>query len=217
MPDEGLPDFYVGPPHAELLPPRTVLWRVHRRKRSPLEFKPYDARFAHGRFDGSEDDPYPTMYAAFQQSTAITEVLLRSVPFERREHRILPFAAVRDRDLSALVVTKELRMITLTSTRALAAVCQDEWLIHCEHRAFRRTRNWAGWLRTVAPDAHGIIWTTRRDLPERSALFFGDRCDEKAFGGSGLASVRLDNEEGLSWLNATLDPYRASVGPPDAP
>jgi hypothetical protein len=154
------------------------------------------------------------MYAACQESTALAEVMLRSVPFQRKEHRILSYDAVSRRRLSPIVTQAELRLISVTSTRNLAAVCQDDWLIFSSPVDFPKTRAWTRWLRTLDPHAHGIIWTTRRDLPEKSLLLFGDRCVPGDIQQSELGARDLDTASGLLWVNEKLKPYRASIEVP---
>ncbi|MDF5757505.1 RES family NAD+ phosphorylase [Spongiactinospora sp. TRM90649] len=204
---------YDGAPHGMLLSPDTVLWRVHSATRAPGSFKPARVELSTGRFDCTEEDPYPSLYVAFDKTTALTEVLLRSLPFERRGHRYLPYETIRGRRLTALRVTGELRLVNLISGGGLGAVCQDEWLIHSAEKDFAYTRQWARWLRGVDPAAAGIIWTTRRNLVRRSVVLFGDR----AFGlePADLPAVDLDGPEGHLEVNELLRPFRASVNRPE--
>ncbi|MFI6324085.1 RES family NAD+ phosphorylase [Nonomuraea sp. NPDC050556] len=197
-------------PLGYLLAPDTILWRVHTKGRVPGGFKP--SALASGRFDCTDDDPYPSLYLAFDEPTALTEVLLRSVPFGRRGHRYLPYETVRNRQISAVRTTRELRLVDLRSGRALAAACQDEWLVHCEERHFGHTRQWASWLRERDPAASGFVWWTRRNLSKASMVLFGDRPTflEPAH----LPTVELGTEGGLVQVNEWLRQFRASVAWP---
>lgn len=209
---EQPPLDYDGAPQGHLVVTGTVLWRVHSLRRLPGQFKPAGAGLATGRFDGTPGDPYPTLYVAFDEVTALAEVLLRSVPFDREGWRHLPYETVRERRLSAVRATEELRVVNLIDSDGLSAVCQNEWLISCPEKDFPHTREWASWLRAQDPGAAGIIWTTRRRLVHRSLILFGDRAS--GLEAAGLRHTDLGEPDGLAQVNAWLRPFRASVNPP---
>ncbi|GII61459.1 hypothetical protein Skr01_15440 [Sphaerisporangium krabiense] len=206
------PVDYDGHPHALLLPAGSVLWRVHSRHRPAEAFKPYRREYALGRFDGGDDDPYGTLYLASDEVTAVAEVLMRGLPYGRTGHRFVPYDAVRGRRLSAVRVTAELRLIDLVRGAALGAVCQDDWLIYCAESEFDKTRRWASWLRAQDGLAAGMMWTTRRNLVNRSVVLFADR--GAALEPASLPAVDLDSGPGLDWLNEHLRQFRTSVNRP---
>jgi hypothetical protein len=210
-PDEP-PAFYRGTPTPKLLVPGSVLWRVHSRQRAPHEFRPPPSPgTVTGRFDSPSPDGYPWIYFGCREETALTERLLRDVPFSGRDHRILPFAHVEGQRLSAVRVSAELRLIALESTSDLAAVSADERIIHCRPRYYPITRRWALWLRTLDERVQGLIWTTRRDLPKPSLILFGDRISDGALEPHRLPYVDLDTPDGLDYVNTRLELYHASV------
>ncbi|WP_157248213.1 RES family NAD+ phosphorylase [Nonomuraea typhae] len=217
MPDENPPAGRGFVPHRVILPKGTPLWRVHSRKRPCEQFVDRLPRpgLAGGRFDGTAEDRYQHVYLAYEQSTALAEFLLRSVGFDGVGLRQLPHVTVTGKRLSLLETTREIALITLSSTPALAAVAQDEWLIQAQPLDYPRTRRWAHWLRAIDEDAAGLEWISRRNLPHRCLVLFRDRCGPAPLTPTPL-HVDLDSESGLTWLNVILRPYRAYVTSPVA-
>lgn len=217
MPGEAPPKVFESPPRATLLPAGTVLWRIHHRQYGPCEFNPTaaDRHFGGGRFDGTPDDPYPYLYAAVQRSTAVAERLLRGRQFGGGQRRMIERSSVRDRVLSALETTRELRLITLVSATDLAAVYQDDWLVQADEPEYGRTRRWAHRLRREDPAAAGLVWQSRRDRPNEAVVLFADRLGPgpHPLVPAGYQPVDFAEPAGLAWLNATLKPYRACVEP----
>jgi hypothetical protein len=216
MPRVAPPPRYRGTPCRHVIPAGTLLHRVHQRRRVATTFNPLvaDAVFGGGRFDPTADDDYPYLYAAFSERTALAEALLRSVPFNEQGTRILPRTAVRDRQLSSIQLTTEVQLLALTTSTELAAVSQDEWLVHAEPHDYPQTRRWARWLRSQAPWAQGLVWTSKRDLGERAVVLFGDRCQPGGLRPGATPPVDLDDSYGRKWLNEMLAGYRVTIRPP---
>ncbi|GAA0390478.1 hypothetical protein Acor_47200 [Acrocarpospora corrugata] len=212
MPAQDPPNLRAIAAHRLLLPRGTQLWRVHLRKHPSDTFTParrHPGRYG-GRFDGADPDLYDHCYLAYEQSTALAECLLRSVRFDDEGPRELTLAQLEGRRLSLVETTRELPLISLSSTPALAAVAQDEWLIQAEPPEYPLTRRWAHWMRGLEPGAAGLDWISRRDLPKRSVILFKDRCPAPPLAATPL-HVELDTEEGFAWLDVMLRPYRARV------
>jgi hypothetical protein len=189
---------------------------VHRQGRPAGQFntRGSDILWGGGRFDGSPECPYPCLYVAFGQATAVAETMLRSMPFVGRRPRILPRSAVRDRRLSALTLTKDIDLLTLSSTPALAGVGQDEWLVHAEPMFYAQTRDWAHWMHHRIPWAQGLIWPSKRDLGQEAIMLFGDRCQPGLLTLEPGLGLDLDDEPGRVWLNALLADYRVHLNRP---
>jgi hypothetical protein len=216
MPKVPPPRRCSGTPCRQILPAGTQLHRVHLRKLAAAEFSPLvaDTLFGGGRFDPVPGDEYPYLYAGVSVRTALAEVLLRDLPFNDQGGRILPRAAVQSRQLSSVELGADLTLLTLTSSVELAAVCQDEWLIHAGPPDYPQTRCWARWLRQKAPWAHGLLWPSKRDLGGKAVLLFGDRCGPGDLRPGPTPPVDLDDQAGARWLNDTLAGYRTVVRPP---
>jgi hypothetical protein len=200
-------------PHWATLPADTVLWRVHKQVRRVTAFNPTgaDPWFGGSRFDATSADGYPYLYAAPEQQTALLETLVRGIPFNERGRRLIRRAAVRGVQLAALQPARDLLLVALRTHTDLAAVCQDEWLVHADPPSYPQTRHWAHWLRGQAPRADGFIWSSRRDLGSDSLILFGDRCDERVLREVPGSAIVLDDADGAEWLNKRLAEYRISI------
>ncbi|WP_254552270.1 RES family NAD+ phosphorylase [Kitasatospora sp. MMS16-BH015] len=201
----------------ETLPAGTELWRCHATKYAGAEFNPVraDLHFGGSRFDGTSLDPYPYLYAAPDRVTALAEVLLRSIPFDGRTGtRLIPYARVAGRSLSALRTTRDLCLVRLVSEEDLARVCQDSWLLETEGPGYAQTRRWAGELRARVAEADGLLWQSRRHRPRTALVLFGDRCGREAVTDDPGSSLALDSPEGTAEANRLLAPLRAALVPP---
>jgi len=215
------PADYDGTPVRHALLRGTCLWHVHKRAYPAGSFNsvPSSPMFGGGRFDSTDDDRYPYWYAALDERTALAEILLRDLPYDRRGARALTREAVEGRRISGLTLTRDLDLVRLIDEVDLAAVAQDQWLVIATGHEYAQTRAWGHWLRGKAPWAHGFIWHSRRDHGRPVIVLFGDRC-ATAFGTdyekkllhevSDLATD-LDDKAGAEWLNGLLAPYRVAV------
>lgn len=212
------------PPQAEVptVSPRllkldvgTLLWRVHSTDRPAVCFKrlPTDEVFGGGRFDGTESDPYPFLYAAPVPETAILETLTRDLPFHSRHLRTIRRNTVANMTLSPVLVTEPLTLISLMSGIDLASALQDGWLIQCGSRDYPQTRRWASWLRLQVPAAQGIAWMSRRNVGNQAVVLFGDRC-ANVLDLATEPAINLASGVGADWLNQRLKPYRTRIMPP---
>jgi hypothetical protein len=216
MPSDLPPARIHGTPHRTVLPGGTRVWRVHKKAYPGHTFNPVDAdeHFGGGRFDSTPSDSYPYFYAAFSEVTALAEVFLRGLPFPNRGRRVLQRRAVEDRRLSAVELTDELTLLTLVSSADLAAVSQDDWLVQAEAREYAQTRRWAHWLRDQANWAQGFVWQSKRNIPERAVILFGDRCHPGTLRPAALPAIDLDDAVGAEWLNNALAPFHVTIRPP---
>ncbi|WP_318202445.1 RES family NAD+ phosphorylase [Streptomyces sp. SCL15-4] len=212
------PSGYRFRPHWELLPAGTRLWRMHRSGFAPVEFKPFDPDDpAPGRFHGTPEDPYSCLYAATDPETALAETLLRSVPYDAETGmRLVLWRQVQGRALNAVRTRCELKLVSLLSGAALAAVCQDNRLLEnegAEHYA--HTRRWAREIRAQAPDAMGMIWDSRRNPSQRCVVLFGDRLGDGPLDALPYRSIPdLGSPAGIEETNQLLEPLRAAVRHP---
>lgn len=215
MPASRPPDCYHGTPARHVLPAGTQLYRVHWQRHEAHEFVPReliaDAHFGGGRFDPTADDPYPYLYAAFSRGTALAERLLRGIPYDERGSRFLPRTEIRGRRVSSVALAADLTLLGLTTSKELAAVSQDEWLIHADSDDYGKTRRWGHWLRRQAPWAQGLVWPSKRDIGEQALILFGDRCRPADLKPGFLPTIDLDSPEGCTWLREMLADYRMTM------
>ncbi|MFI6768128.1 sigma-70 family RNA polymerase sigma factor [Streptomyces sp. NPDC050355] len=157
------------------LPADTWLYRVHRKRISSTAFNPRPAdTFIGGRFDGTPEDPYPYLYAARTPEAAVAETLLRALPFNRDGLRLVPSAAVVDRQLTQVRTADPLLLIDLTTAESLAAAGATSELVFSDD--FVRARTWSSLLRQHNPWAQGLLWPSRSRHPDHLVVLFGDRC-----------------------------------------
>ncbi len=225
MPADIPPKDLCPRPRFAELPAGSFLWRVTKRPARTMPgpaspFRPppadpgtYDARWS-GRFDPTPECQYSYCYAAFDDLTAICEVLLRDVGFSGPE-RYLTKRDILGRQLSLLETRSPLWLVSLLDAADLAAACQDSWLVHADPGDYRITQRWAHWLRaSIAPDnasPAGLIWPSKRAPGGRAVLLFGDRCEELVHSSS-FGERPLDGA-GLGWLNLRLSLLRTKVLP----
>jgi len=171
------PLAYTGAPALTVLPARTVLFRVHRAALPADAFndKPRHRYYGGGRFDATDDDHYPYLYAGESIEVAVAETLLRDLPLSHTGIRQLPLAAIQGRRISAVITTTDLTMVSLRTAVDLAAVCQDSWLTTCDPCCYAQSRHWAHWIRARAPAAAGFTWMSRREPTQQAFILFGDR------------------------------------------
>lgn len=204
-------------PLTRVLPAGTRLWRLHPDHYGAAEFNPTLAHefFRGSRFDATEKDPYPYLYAALDPVTALSEVLLRSVEFDDATGiRLVPWAQASRYRLSMLRTTAELSLVDLTTAEGLASVWQDAWLVDCEEEDYAKTRYWARLIREHCARADGLLWQSKRCRPRAALQLFGDRCGRGPLVTEPDGALRLDAEDDVREVNALLEPLRARISVP---
>lgn len=215
------PSVYRFRPHWEVLPAGTQLWRMHSSRFAADQFKPFDPKDpSPGRFHGTSEDPYPCLYAASDPETALAETLLRSHPYDPETGmRLILWAQVRGKSLNVVRTRCELKLVSLCSGAALAAVCQDNRLLENEgSKHYECTRLWAREIRAQAPEAMGMIWGSKRNPSQRALVLFGDRLDDCAGGPLEALPYRsipdLGSPDGIEEANQLLEPLRSAIKKP---
>ncbi|MFD7134688.1 RES family NAD+ phosphorylase [Streptomyces sp. NPDC059894] len=203
-------------PRVTMLPAGTALWRCHRTRYPATGFKAVKAHtlFDGSRFDCTAEDPYPYLYATFEPTTALAEVLLRSMDFDPElGTRLVPRAQARQYTLARIVTTVDLTLISLRTEEDLAAVCQTSWLLDSEPDDYPRTRYWAQELRRQTKEAQGLLWQSRRHRPREALVLFGDRCGDAPFADEPQTAHDLATPAGVEVANGLLAPLRAVIMP----
>ncbi|MEV7617520.1 sigma-70 family RNA polymerase sigma factor [Streptomyces sp. NPDC089799] len=192
------------------LPADTPLYRVHRKRFSSTAFNPRPAdTYTGGRFDGTPEDPYPYLYAARTPEAAVADTLLKALPFDPDSGmRLVPLAAVVDRQLTQLRTAHPLLLIDLTTAESLHVAGVSSEILFSDN--FVRTRAWSAALRRHNPWAQGILWPSRYRRPHQLVMLFGDRCAPQVL------------KEHTAWpledrANELLACVRAAVPPPLLP
>lgn len=148
-----------------------------------MQFNPTIARsdLQGGRFDATPDDGYAFLYAAGDDKTAVSEVLLRDIPTDDYGARLLPRARLSQLSIGWLRTTLDLAIVSLRSGQDLAAIGQDTWLTASPAVEYAMTRRWASAIRGWAPWGCGLTWRSHREPNGFAYVFFADRCPEGSF------------------------------------
>ena len=189
MPATEPPAECPGRPVTTIVPPGTVLFRVHRDARRPYEFNPTVRRptgpedpVEGGRFD-SDDGSYAYLYAAFTEEGAFAESFARDLDYTLPGPRPLPRARVAGMVVSAVFVQRDLQVVE-TQAAAAQQLGQDDWLTTCDEGGYPLTRRWARAIRRWAPGSDGLEWRSKRDPTQRVLVLWGDPA--RAADGCGL-------------------------------
>ncbi|MFF3498558.1 RES family NAD+ phosphorylase [Streptomyces sp. NPDC003247] len=201
-------------PRFTVFPAGTRLWRCCRSEYPATDFNKTEQHvlFGGSRFDGTTEDPYPYLYAARRPTTALAEVLLRSMDFDHDTgHRLVKWAQAGQYTLAEVVTGTDLTLVSLRTEEDLAAVCQTTWLLDSDD--YPQTRYWAQEVRRQAEDAQGLLWLSRRHRPREALVLFGDRCGPEPLQAEVLACHDLATDEGVRVANRLLAPLRAVIVP----
>ncbi|GAA2207291.1 hypothetical protein GCM10009850_027490 [Nonomuraea monospora] len=224
MPLQLPPERCPGQVAMKVLPAGTRLWRVHsaRYAADACNPVPADRKIGGGRFDCTMMRPFPYLYAAREQSTALMETVVRSLLFDGENGgRLVRHARLEALRMSAIDVVRDLRLVSLLSAEDLSGVCQDGWLLDAEAEYYHITRHWSLWLHerdwrgqhawpNLVPQ--GLIWQAKRDRPREAMMFFGDRCMD-AFQPVANEGYLLADERCHDQLTGLLAPYGVTLGP----
>jgi hypothetical protein len=201
------PDPATVDPLLKVWPSETDLWRVHKLDRRPAELNPgLDIGRFHP-FSGFAGKLVATLYAACTWEGAVCETLFRDVPL-RGAPRIKRRAEVEVRAMSLLRLRREVALVELRGTGLRRLQLKRRELIESEADQYPRSARWAATLYQAAPQAGGLVWTSRFHDPSAAVVFFGDRVAEMDFSliegpiplgfGEGLARVmELAEEAGI--------------------
>lgn len=165
-----------------------------------------------GRFDATAESSYRYGYLALDDLTAVAETVLRDIAFTE-DTRAIPRSQVLGRRLAVFEVLTPLRLVALTTAAELASARQDTWLIHAEVTEYWMTRRWGHWLRRCSPEAHGLIWPSKRNPGGQALVLFEDRCGSSAVAARPLFTRDLDGAHGERWLNRRLQELYAYIAP----
>lgn len=213
------PRRYDGTPATFLLPAGTRLTRIHSASFAVTDFNPMVARhpLRGGRFDATPDDSYGFLYAADDDATAVSEVLLRDLPLDERGARLLPRARLQNLRIGWVAATHDLQLVDLRSGRDLAAVGQDTWMTAGPASDYELTRAWASAIRGWAPWCSGLTWRSHREPEGFAYVLFEDRvpddCLTEVASGVPLRgeTQRLDDGIGRLFVERILETYRVAL------
>ena len=218
-PRQPPPPQYDGAPTSYLLTAGTRLTRIHSAQFAVTDFNPTVASHAlrGGRFDATPDDPYGFLYAADDDATAVSEVLLRDLPLDERGARLLPRVLLRNLRIGWLTTNLDIQLVNLRSGRDLAAIGQDTWLTTGPASDYELTREWASAIRDWAPWCSGLTWRSNREPEGFAYVLFEDGAPDDclAEASTGVPLIgedqRLDDGIGRLYIERILESYRVAL------
>ena len=208
------PTQFNGTPNRFPLSAGTPLWRVHKEIHPADEFNPNPiaqdpaGELAGGRFDSTSEDPYPFLYAAGDDSTAVAEKLLRDLRTDESGMRALPSQAVTGLCVSQINIESNLELVSLRSGHDLAAIGIDTRLTIGPSTEYPVTRRWSAAIREWADWALGLTWRSGREPDGFAFVFFGDRI------GAGEIVTSANSSSGadaFDLITLILSPYNVAV------
>ncbi len=163
MPDYPPPKRCPGKPVNARIVSGTHLWRIHSEEFAPTGFNTTDpdsvSAGGGGRFDSPGGLP-PYLYAASSIQAALSETILRDIPFPAHGVRELLRRAIVGRRISEIVVMRDIDVLVLHGS-GLPQVGQDLWLAHSDSADYSGTRAWGAQMRSWAPKCAGFEWHPR--------------------------------------------------------
>jgi hypothetical protein len=133
----------------------------------------------------------------------------------------VPLVSVEGRRLSAVRVTRRLKLLSMLTTTDLAAIGLTGWALH-KVEGYHATRDLAHRLRRRVLWADGLIWQSDHDIPRSSVVLFGDRCGHEGPGPAleeddTFPPVDLDSPAGMKWLDEEMRDYKVTLRRPPGP
>lgn len=204
-----------GTPTIITLAAGQVLRRVHRQGRDADSFNPtaQPSKLAGGRFD-TLDGRYAYTYLGSTDAGAIAETLCRDLPLGGAA-RIVPRAAVRDRVITTVEITRDLPVLALHG-KHLTQVHAPLDLTKSDADQYEITRQWAQSLHAWLPEIAGYAYRCRHDEDELAWLLFSDKeagAHPRAAGAlrARADTIELDQGVGLHLVREVLHAHNATL------
>lgn len=216
------PDGFEGAPIGVSLPAGAILTRIHSISFGAEQFNPTlieegDKTEDSGRFNSTPADPYAYLYAADNDETAVSEMLLRDVG---TGNRMLVRKKIRNLRISWIRAKTDLMLVDLTTGIALGAIGADTRLTTVRSGEYYMTQKWSIAIRKWADWAQGLVWTSLREPAGLAYVFFDDRCPTEAFGPAPSDSLPIPEDDrdladgaGHEYVNGILERYRVGLEP----
>jgi hypothetical protein len=154
------------------------LFRIHSDHYQATEFNATskgDARFS--PLIGPDGQVVPTLYAGSTLDCALMETTFHDVAFVSGPKLHSKEKHVVGKTASVLQVTRDLRLIDLTSIALRKLGVAPEKLTRTDAALYSETRAWALAIHQEQPEAEGLLWTSRQDDTAFSIVLFGDRIE----------------------------------------
>jgi len=116
----------------------------------------------------------PSLYAGSTVEAAIYETVFHDIPLSA-DRKTVSRDAVEQRNHSALLVGRDLRLASLRAPDLLKWGVRREQLVGSLPTQYERTARWAQAIHRQFEDVDGLIWTSNLCDPDAALLLFGDR------------------------------------------
>lgn len=155
----------------------TRFHRVHDQRFGSCSFNPgkgRPSRFA-PLFLGS--DPIPTQYLATDYECAVHETIFHDVPIDEPS-KTVGVDNIKPLAHSVIELKRDLVLVPLFAPDLAKWGVSRSNLIDTTAADYHITAQWALAIHQSRPDAHGLIWTSKRCDPQQAVVLFGDRVAE---------------------------------------
>ena len=218
-PCQAPPSRSDGKPRRFSLPAGSRLTRIHSTAFSLAQFNSTVPRsdLPGSLFRTTPRDTFGLLYAADDDATAVSELLLRDLPIDEHRARLLPRIRLSDLRIGWLTTTVDLELVSLRSDLDLAALGQDPWPAAASASEYVMPRRWCLPIRRWAPWAAGLTWRPHREPDGFAYVFFSDRCPQGCFkeATDGLpvpvAAPNLDAGAGRLYVEEILSSFRVAL------
>lgn len=171
----------------------TRFHRVHDKRFGSCAFNPgkgRPSRFA-PLFLGS--DAIPTQYLATDYECAVQETIFHDVPFDEPS-KTVGVDNIKPLVHSVIELKHDFVLVPLFAPDLARWGVSRADLIDTTAADYHITARWALAIHQSRPDAHGLIWTSKRCDPQQAVLLFGDRVAETDL--SGISNVPIYSDVG---------------------
>jgi hypothetical protein len=121
--------------------------------------------------------PIPTQYLATDYECAVHETIFHDVPIDEPS-KTVGIDNIKPLAHSVIELKRDLVLVPLFGPDLAKWGVSRADLIDKTAADYPVTAQWALAIHQSRPDAHGIIWTSKRCDPQQAALLFGDRVAE---------------------------------------
>ncbi|MDW5318559.1 RES family NAD+ phosphorylase [Rhizobium sp. PL01] len=171
----------------------TRFHRVHDQRFGSCSFKPGKGRPSRFAPLVSGSDAVPTQYLATDYECAVHETIFHDVPIDE-PNKTIGIDNIKPLAHSVIELKRDLVLVPLFAPDLAKWGLSRADLIDTTAADYHITAQWALAIQQSRPDAHGLIWTSKRCDPQQAVLLFGDRVAETDL--TGISNVAIYSDVG---------------------
>jgi hypothetical protein len=195
------------------LDPLLTTWKAGRKFHRCYEaaWRPWDfyagddihrSRFAPFIPDG-DTEPLPVLYGADDFDGAVFETVFHDVPI--RGVRQVPYSKLLHRLVTAIIPTRDLTLVDLTSEGLRRLQLAPEELTTCGAPYYPQTAAWARALHAHPRQVDGLLWISRQRNTSQAIVLFGGRVEADDLALAPEVPVPLGAGAGLDAVSAAAN------------